>query len=89
MRRQKILLKGVNQALNQFEYHKINVRRKLSLDKQNINSMCDEIKAMLDGLNVELLRIKVTEKSISVLVTETQKAILDVVMVRKALCKIV
>jgi hypothetical protein len=92
MRRQKILLKGVKQAfgtMNQFEYHKINVRRKLSLTEQNLKRMCDEIKAILEILHVDLLRIKVSEKSVSVLVSETQDALLDAALVRRELRKIV
>lgn len=92
MRRQKILLKGVKQAFgvtNEWEYQTINVRRKLSLNQQSLKPMCDEIKAILEILHVSLIRIKVTEKSVSVLVSETQDALLNVVMIRKALRKIV
>ena len=92
MRRQKIILKGVKQAFgvtNEWEYQTINVRRKLSLNQQSLKPMCDEIKAILEILHVSLIRIKVTEKSVSVCVSETQEALLNAALVRRELLKIV
>jgi hypothetical protein len=92
MKRKKIILQGVKRAfgvINRFEYPTIIVKRNLSLNSKNTTVFRDKVKTMLNGLNVNLIRMKFTEKTVRVCVCETQEALLDIDLIRQKLHKIV